>query len=322
MAKIKYEIDPHNRLIVKETGRKTGVKRFRKVIDGRFKIDKDRTLTYHIKVPSQYGVDAPHQIKLRGEWSLSKNHDLRFTLNKWQRQSFGDQLTLKGDITDASKNSLVFAVTTRTKDNVQSIYTLRFKGAWQADESNRLVFRVNKKYLRRNVLIFTGKWEVNKKHEIVYKYQKQKQIHTLIFKGHWDIKEKVRLAYIIDKNSNSVFNFRAKFVIFKDRYIKYELGMGLYPIVLFGKWKIEKNRGLLFEIEYRDKKVRAITFGVEAKLTSRDTILFKLKNDLNKDIGVQLKLSRKMLKGDGEAFLRLLKSSKESAVFVGAGKRW
>ncbi len=328
MAKVRYEIDPHNRLIVEETEKKTGVKRFRKVIDGRFKIGIDDTLTYHIKAPSRYDLDTPHQIKLRGKWSLDKNHDLRFTLDKWRRQTFGDQLTLKGDIADASKNSLLFAVTTRTKDNVRSVYTLKLKGAWQADEYNRLTFRVNKKGGRDDTLSFEGKWKVNKKHEIVYQYQKTqlkrkiKEIHTLIFKGCWEIKEKARLSYIIDKNSNSIFNFKTKLGIFKDRYIKYELGMGLSPIILFGKWKIKKDKGLLFEIEYGDKKVRAITFGAEAKLTDRDTISFKLKNDLNKDIGINLKLSRRMLKGDGEAFLRLLKSKRESAVFIGAGKRW
>lgn len=328
MTKLRYEIDPHNRLIVKETERKTGVKRFRKVIDGRFKIGKDNTLTYHIKAPSRYGVNTPYQIKLKGKWSLDKNHDLRFTLDKWRRQTFGDQLTLKGDIADASKNSLLFAVTTRTKDDVQSVYILKLRGAWQADEHNRLTFKVSKEYGRYDTLVFTDKWELNKNHEVVYQYQKTphrrrlKEIHTLIFKGHWEIKEKARLSYIIDRNSNSIFKFKTKLGIFKDRYIKYELGMGLSPIILFGKWKIKKDKGLLFEIEYGDKKVRAITFGAEAKLTDRDTISFKLKNDLNKDIGVRLKLSRRMLKGDGEAFLALLKSSKESAVFIGAGKRW
>lgn len=328
MTKVRYEIDPHNRLIVEEMERKTGVKRFRKVIDGRFKIAKDRTLTYHIKAPSRYDLDAPHQIKLKGKWSLDKNHDLRFTLDKWRRQTFGDQLTLKGDIADASKNSLLFAVATRTKDNIQSVYVLKLKGAWQADEHNRLIFKINKESGSSDTLTFEGKWELNKNQGIVYQYQKTqlkrklKEIHTLIFKGYWEIKEKARLSYIIDRNNNSVFNFRAKLAIFKDRYIKYELGMGLSPIILFGKWKIKKNKGLLFEIEYGDKKMTAITFGAEAKLTDRDTISFELKNDLNKDIGVQLKLSRRMLKGDGEAFLRLLKSKRESAVLVGAGKRW
>ena len=44
MQKIRYEIDPHNRLVRR-------LPRFRKVIDGKFKIDKKNTLIYHVKAP-------------------------------------------------------------------------------------------------------------------------------------------------------------------------------------------------------------------------------------------------------------------------------
>ncbi|MCK4519310.1 MAG: hypothetical protein KAU12_04230 [Candidatus Omnitrophica bacterium] len=93
-------------------------------------------------------------------------------------------------------------------------------------------------------------------------------------------------------------------------------------LILFGKWKIKKGKGLLFEVEYANKKIHAITFGAEAKLTAKDSISFKLKNEKNKDISAQLQLSRKILKGDGLSFLRFLKSEGESAVTIGAGFRW
>ena len=144
MEKVRYEVDPHNRLVIKKTGRKTKFPRFRRILDGRFKVARDNTLTYHIKAPIPDDIRAPHQVKLRGKWSLTKNHNLRFTLDKWRRQTFGDQLTLQGDIIDVNKNSLLFAVTTRTKQGAQSIYALKLQGSWQADKNNRLTFRIKK----------------------------------------------------------------------------------------------------------------------------------------------------------------------------------
>ena len=336
VEKVRYEVDPHNRLVIKTTARKTSLPRFRKVLDGRFKVANDNTLTYHVKAPIPDDIKAPHQVKLRGKWSLTENHDLRLTLDKWRRQTFGDQLTLQGDIIDASKNSLLFAVTTRTKGNTQSIYTLKLQGSWQADRNNRLFFRVKREKARYDILTFDGIWKIGKNNQIIYQYQKAqlrrklKKIHTLIFKGYWDIKDKTRLSYVIDRNTDSVFNFKTSLGIFKDRYIKYEIGIGLSrkpkpikrTITLFGTWKIKKTVGLIFEAEYENKKIHDIVFGTEAKLTKKDVILFKLRNNINREIGAQLELSHKILRGDGQAFLRLLKSKRESAILVGAGWGW
>ena len=75
--------------------------------------------------------------------------------------------------------------------------------------------------------------------------------------------------------------------------------------------------------KYGDRKAHDIIFGAEARLTDKDTILFKLKNDIeNRDIGINLELSRKIIKGDGEAFIRALKSKRETAVYAGSAWRW
>ncbi|MCG2726267.1 MAG: hypothetical protein L6420_08475, partial [Elusimicrobia bacterium] len=68
-------------------------------------------------------------------------------------------------------------------------------------------------------------------------------------------------------------------------------------LILFGKWKIKKDIGLIFEVECENKKINAIVFGAEAKLSARDSISFELKNRHNKDISAQLQLSRKILNG-------------------------
>lgn len=323
MKKIKYEIDPHNRLTIPY---------LRKVLDGRFKTDKNNTLIYHIKAPVLKGVKIPHQVKLQGKWSLTKDHNLLLTLDKWARQTFGDKLTLKGDIIDVNKNSIIFALTTKTKDNKKSIYTLKLKGSWQADKYNRITFDISREKGRHDILTFYGTWKINKKHQIIYKYQKShlitktKTTRTLIFKGYWNIKDKAKISYIIDKNSGSILNLKTSLGIFKKNYIKYKLGVGLSnakrTIFLYGAWKIKKNLGLLFEIEYDRRKIHAIIFGAKARLTKKDTVTFNIRNSANKDTGIKLELSHNILKGDGRAFLRLLASKQQVNIVAGAGFRW
>jgi len=346
MKKVKYEIDPHNRLVVEETVlkkkgkvtqlRKTRLPRFRRVLDGRFKLSKDNSLSYHVKAPTPGDADIPHQLKLKGKWSLTNKHNLRLTLDKWGRQTFGDQLTLRGDIVDVGKNSLSFALTTETKDNIRSRYILKLQGSWQADKNNRITFKVKKDQARHDILTFDGIWKINKNHQIVYQYKKadlirkSKKIHTLTFKGHWDIQNKARILYIIDKNTDSVFSFSPSIGIFKKSYIKYEIGIRFtrrarptkQTVALLGTWKISKGTGLTFQVKYEDKNLPAISFGAYAKLTGKNTISLRLKNKVNKDLGAELKLSRKILKGDGEAFLKLVRSSEESAIYIGAGWGW
>jgi len=334
---MRYEIDPYNRLVFSKTGKKRGLPKFRQVLDGRFKVNKKNNLSYHIKTPLLDTDKIPHQIKLKGEWSLTDDHNLRLTLDKSGRETFGDQVILRGKILDVNANSLLFAIKTKTKRNERSTYILDLGGSWKADRNNRLSFHIKKEKSRHNILTFNGIWEINKTHQIVYKYEKaelirkKKQVRTLIFKGYWDIKDKFRVSYVLDKNTNSVFNFETSAGIFKKNYIKYRLGIRLtdrvkpirQTVTLFGKWKMKRNTGLIFEIRYKDKKAHAIIFGAEARLTGKDTISFKLKNDIeNKDIGVVLKLSHKISKGDGEAFLRFLRSKQESVIYAGMAGKW
>jgi hypothetical protein len=271
MQKLRYEIDPHNRLLVSERGRKASFTYFRRALDGRFKVDKNNTLSYHIKAPVPRDMNIPHQVKLKGEWSLTGNHDLKLTLDKWGRQTFGDRLTLRGNIIDVNKNSVLFGLTTWKKEGTRSTYTIRLQGSWQADKHNRLTFRVKKEERKHDILILNGIWEINKNHRIIYQYKKAhlirktKKTHTLAFKGYWDIEDKARISYIIDRNTNSIFNFKTSLGLFKGNYIKYELGIGLSKrpkpikrtITLYGTWKIKKNIGLIFEVKYENQKPRA-----------------------------------------------------------------
>ena len=333
----RYEIDPHNRLVIRETGRASHLARFRRVIDGRFRIGKDNSLEYHVKSPALSGAGIPHQLKLRGDWSLTKDHNLKLTLDKWGRRTFGDSLTLQGELVSVRKNALLFAVSTKSKDNTRSIYTLNLEGAWQADKNNRLTFKARKESGGYDILTFSGAWEIGKDYGIIYRYEKRdlkrksSRVHALAFQGKWDIKDKARISYLLEGDTGSAFDFNTTLGIFSGKEIKYEIGVGgssaakknRRVLRLFGSWKIKQGLGLVFEARYGARKVQELIFGAEAKLSGADTITLRLRSAKEaRDLGAELELSRRILKGDGLAFLRLLKDRKEAAILAGAAFRW
>lgn len=327
MEKLRYEFDPHNRLVAK-----SGLRGIRKVIDGQFKVSAQNTLTYHLKSPFPSGANAPHQLKLTGAWSLTKEHQLRLTLDQWSRQAFGEELTLQAEILDVKDNSLLFALKTQNKDGLPALYTLELSGVWQADEQNRLCFGVSRQGGREDLLVFEGAWQISKNYHITYAYAKEqlirklKQAHTLRFQGHWDIQDKARLSFVLGAGSGSRFDFRAAVGVFKDNYIKYELGIGLPPkkqaITFFGKWQLKKDAGLVFEVRQEERYIQSFVFGAQVKLAGKGMLAFNLRNSRDKGVGAEIELSRDILAGSGQAFLRLLKQKRELAVLAGAGWRW
>lgn len=327
---IKYEVDPYNQLIISTLCKTTNLPKFRQVLAGRFKTDKNNNLTYVIKKP--LSKDTPHQVKLKGSWSLDKNNDLVLSLDKTKRDSLGNKVILKGQLKTVSKDSLDFSLTTKTKDKLSS-YVIKLNGKWQADKYNQLTFNLKKEKSKHDILTLKGGWQINKNNQITYTYKKsqlirkQKKDYTLTFKGHWDILGKKRISYTLDKSSTSGFDLRAYYSQFKSNYIKYKVGIStaVKPnpkdnvITLFGQWKLTKALGLSFEVKNKQGKPYSIKFGAEAKLTKKDTINFKLKNANNKDIQAQIELNHKILKGAGEAFIRLLKTNKQKTLLVGVG---
>lgn len=253
------------------------------------------------------------------------------------RQTLGDQLTLEGEILDAGENSLLFALTTTTKRHIDTTYVLELGGIWKADKQNRLTFHVRKESGRYDILTFNGAWEISKQNKIVYRYEnadlakKKRRVHTLEFDGYWDIGDKYRISYSLGAGTDSSFDFNTSAGIFKEDYIKYELGIGLKGyarpvervITLFGRWFLKEDVGVVFELKYADKKTRQIVFGADFKISGKDTVALRLKSSGDdKDIGATIELSRKIFKGDGEVFLRALVSGREDAIYAGAAWRW
>lgn len=335
---MRYEVDPYNRLILDRPSSKySNLPRFRKAIDGRFLLDGSNNLTYNVKAPVSSGDNIPHQIRLKGDWSLDDGHRLQFTLNKFGRQTLGDQLTLAGEIIDAGENSILFAVTTTSKRDTRTTYVLELGGVWRADKRNRLSFHVRRESGRYDILTFNGAWEVDNNKRIVYRYEssdlvtKSRRVHTLEFDGYWDIQDKYRISYLFGAGTDSSFEFKTSAGIFSKNYIKYEMCVGIAgsarpvkrTVSLFGRWFLKKDTGVVFEFKYADKKTREIVFGADFKITGGNTVSLRLKSsEDDKDIGATLGLSRKIFKGDGEAFLCALVSGRQMAIYAGAAWRW
>jgi hypothetical protein len=337
MQKVRYETDPFNRLVVAGGGVADDLPKFRRVIDGRFALDGDNNLSYRIKSPTTSADNMPNQFKLGGEWSLTRDHRLRLSLDKSARKTFGDELTLKGEILDVRKDSLLFAMTTAAKQGAQSTYVLTLSGSWKADERNRLSFRVRKESGRYDILAFTGAWDLDDNNQIVYEYESSKLLrkkvraHTLIFKGCWHISENLRVSYLLGGDTDRALSFQTSAGVFKKDRILYEVGIRASKsarpvtrtVALFGTWNVSRDLGLVFETGYEDGKPHRMIFGADARLTDKDTVLFRLKGKPGfKGLGASLELSHRILGGDGEAFVRALKDERELAVYAGAGWRW
>ena len=328
--KIRYEVDPHNRLVSEKTGKETEVPRFRTVLDGEFKIDENNQVTYHVK--KSQGSDIPQQVKLRGKWTLDNEHSLVLTLDKWGNQIAGNKLTVESELIDAKGDEIAFSVTSKDSENNTHIYIVKLGGKWQADEHNRLMFNVEKEAGATDKITLRGAWEVNKQNELIYTYEKsapgrkEKITKTITLKGYWDIAGKHRILYVFNKEIGSEFDFKVSVGKPAARGLEYELGVGVVPnkkiITLFGEWKVNKNLGLLFEMPYAEGKIQSIVFGGWGKLNKDYRLDLRLQNKAGEDLGIDVKLSRRILEGQGEAFIRALRSQREVSIVAGVGFKW
>lgn len=328
---VRYEIDPHNRLIYKKTGKSSELPGFRAILDGIFEIDKNNLLAYHVK-KSQASDNVPQQLKLKGRWSLDKEHNLVLTLDKWGNQIAGNKLTIEGELMDANANALSFMVTSKDSDGKGHIYIIKLGGRWQADKYNRLSFDVEKEKGPADRITFRGSWEINKQNEIMYVYEKswrgkkEKITNTVTLKGYWDIGGKHRIIYVLNKELKSEFDFKVSVGKPADRGLEYGVGIGAAPakktITLFGEWKINQKVGLLFEMPSTDGKINSIVLGAWGKLDKNYNLEIRLENKRGEDLGIDVKLSRKIIQGQGEAFIRTLSSRKEVSIVAGVGFRW
>ncbi|MFH1857760.1 MAG: hypothetical protein ABH845_02505 [Candidatus Omnitrophota bacterium] len=267
-----------------------------------------------------------------GTWSLTPNHDLRLTLQRRKAKPFSETFTFTGTLLSAGPYELVFAARTQKGEGLEEVRLLRLKGIWRANDRNQLVFCVEKG--TRGELTLEGAWELGKRHQILYRYQKEnpdtgaKTEELLSFRGVWEIREKDYLTYRLDLSGNSRFDFRACLqspsLVGKKGEIRYQLGIQLggkdrvvRELVLFGKWKFSREASLSFEVEYEEGKRHAIQFKHVFRVNEQDEIVFALKNRKASPLGIEVSFTRSFFEGQGKAMLRFYRDALESRLEVG-----
>ena len=302
LTKVFYEVDPFNRLIAGNLpgeGRRSRVKKFRRVVCGKFRTDGSNSLFYEVN--ESQGLDIPQKIKFSGRYSLDKDHNLVFTLNKWNNQCEGNRLTLKAKLIDAKSNEIAFLINSKAGENKSLGYIMKLCGSWQADKYNRLTFGIERDRDDADSLVLSGAWEVNKNNEIVYRYGRESQAVT--FRGSWDISERHRINYELDKNINSGFNFRSSLGTLvskgKEKSLAFDIGIGISKakklkrrITLSCRWKIAGDKELILE-----------TSDIE-------------------EGGVRLKLTKEMFDRQGIAYIESIVKEKERYIGGGIIFKW
>jgi hypothetical protein len=291
--RVLYEVDPHNRLVIKKSGRASNLKRFRKVVEGRFKTDTENKLYYEVSKPSQ--SDVPQKIKFSGEYSLDKSHNLIYRLDKWGDQYAGNRLRLKGGIIDAKSNEIVFLISSK-----EASYTMSLRGAWHADKNNRLSFGVEKEGDKPDELAFFNAWKIGRNNEIIYRYGRDSSI---ALNGTWDIKDKATLSYVLDKDMRSGFDFRVsagQMVPRKEKsYLKFDVSI---------------------DISKRKRINRKIIFCGTCRLSEDKEILLEYSPDKEKELS--LKLTKDIFDKRGIAYIESFIGEKERYLGGGIAFRW
>lgn len=326
MDKVRYETDPYNRLVVSERG--LGVNRQRRVIEGRFAVDGVNRLTYISKSPAGTG-EGPGEFRFSGSWSLTKVHELRYKFDAENRSGGRGAITISGEIIGSKGDCLAFAVTTKTLDGVTKTYILELSGAWSLDDSNRIVFSVSREGRHSDELVFDGRWAMGKDSSIRYRYERA--AHEIVFRGAWRLGGPALAIFDLSGSTNSSFRFCGSIARCESDRVIFEIGAGvrkrlrpaMKSIVINGRWKLSESAGLEFEGELSGGRLYSVSFGASARLTDRETLELSLRaHPGGRDLGIKLELKRRMIKGDGSLFVRMIAGSEESAVTAGGAIAW
>lgn len=331
MNKNKYTVDSSRRLIIRR-----GKKRL--VAEGRFGVDSSNALIYWLNEPAGWRREnaLPQRIRFKGSWRLSRNYDLELALEEAGERHKDACLLLKGQIISVDSDRLVFQIESRDKNGQNHIRLLELSGAWQADEFNRLAFKVKKRG-EPDTMVLNGAWQVNKNQQIIYEYEKaglktkDRVLNTLIFRGFWELNSANRLTYILSRELNSYFDFRAQLespdLYPKEGAIKYRIGIGIKGkgpfagkvVAIYGAWKFSRRAGLDFEVDYGSGKAQAISFGADAYLNRENNIAFRLSNKIGEPLGITVVFTHHFLKKhDAQAYLKFKKMCAGSGIEAGA----
>lgn len=331
MEKLRYSVDPYNRLLVKKGSRTYP-------IEGEFKTERNELVFLPSrKSPFTKELDLPRRIRFAGSWRLSRNHDLSLSLTETDYQYKGDELDIRGRLLSCEADALVFQTRFKKGPEEDRISLLRLGGRWQADKSNQLNFRITRD-VDEDVLRFTGDWEVNKNQQIIYTYEKEdlvrrtKTTEYLEFRGFWELESKDRITYALDLKNNSFFQFRGVWEVperqGKRGEIICKVGAGIKRSAkervfsLFGNWRLRESKKLLFEINYGRNRLREIIFGASVFLDKNNELVFELKNKRKEGLGIGVRFKRSFLRENVRVFLRLSKMAGEKRLEAGIKIDW
>ncbi len=299
MSGIRYELDPYNRLVETRIGRRGAVIGMRRVLEGSFRLSPGTgELVYRLKEPLPQG----------------KGSSLR-------------EIRLNARIIDAKADSLVFSVAAKDEGGSASLSILTLDGVWQADFRNRLTFAVRRAGTGADRLVFEGAWELDKRLRVVYRSGKGAGFSL---EGAWELGSSTRISYVLGTGTDSRLDFRAAASRFAGRTIRYEVGIGIASrkrpvrrqIEFTGKWQVTPGIGLEFVVAGPGSVRRSFTFGCRVRLTARDTLACALRSSDGRALGAEIELERRVFKGDGRVFLRLLEERGVASVTIGAGWAW
>lgn len=267
---------------------------------------------------------------VKGRWKLNAKHEIQFREEKGKNKK---GFRLKGTLIGVEAGALVFSATEKQQNGRSTARLYKLTGHWQVDSKNRILFAVKKSQGKTDKLVFQGSWKVGPSHEILYSYQKThlvtktKTTQSLVFKGYWDISERHRLTFYVGGKTTSALRFRGTFqtksILAKKGEIRYQIGIEvrgkktLKTIILFGKWKLSRDFSLSFEIEYENRKRKAIVFGSTYRLGKGAAIEARLKARTGKPLGAELLLTKDIFAGDGQLFGRLYHSLEETGAEAG-----
>ncbi len=278
--------------------------------------------TYSINAKNQLVVNK--NVVLDGTWSLTKDHELCLTFDGTQDTDFGDKVILEGTIKGVAANELSFEVTNRTDPDKIKTETVALSGVWEADENNKLIFKVKRESGRHDVLTFNNTWVIDDKNRIIYNYEKaslifkKKEKTQLIFKGTWDITKENRLYYELGESSDSGFAFKVGTSVLEKNQIKGKIMVGKEEndITITGQWKVSKDLGLTFEVNYDNNQFKPIIFGGDIQLNDKDKLSIKCGN------GVDVKLTQDILNGKADFFTAVHSGKDEDRAEWGVGIRF
>jgi hypothetical protein len=349
-SRIKYEIDPENRLVVSSKGIGKKIPGFRTVVDGTFCADKNNELVYSVTGAGMMdssvrrllrfarnddgirgrGDTKLKKIRLKGTWSMDEGHHLVYQLEGARTKTGRETLKLSGEVIALEGGRIGVALATKNSEGKETIYVLSLTGALRVNKYNELSYEVKREYSRSNTLTLRGKWEINKHHEIIYTYWNgwKQGTCSLVVKGHWDVLDRTRIVYWAEGHQDKGCEFGVELGRYDSskRALVYTVGIGVRPqsrtLIFKGKWRVRKGVGLTFEMMYRDSEVYSMKFGATCTLSGHTECSVELKDTRGKGLGIEVELKRELFNGMGQAFVRGLASEKACELVAGVGTRW